>query len=86
LRFSWLGLAQWHNNGTEKNEWIDVYKSGFLLLGGGVTTAVGYFFSSGNQEETQKRTVEAIKEFQGPDAHLTEEQPTTDETSLKEVR
>jgi len=38
--------AVFHRAATESKDWLDIFKSGFLLLGGGVTTIIGYYFGS----------------------------------------
>lgn len=42
------------------DKWIDVFKSGFLLLGGGVTTLIGYYFATKGTADTATRVAETV--------------------------
>lgn len=41
------------------NVWFDLFKSGFLILAGGVTTVIGYYFGSQGTQEAQESQVKA---------------------------
>ena len=43
-------------------EWSDLFKTGFILLGGVVTTVIGYFFGSRGVEGAEQRAVDAQTE------------------------
>lgn len=42
--------------------WFELFKSDFLLLGGTVTTVVGYYFGNRSAEQTQKATTNVIEQ------------------------
>ena len=42
--------------------WFDLLKSGFLILGGGLTTVIGYYFGNRGIQEAEERVVNAKKE------------------------
>jgi H+/Cl- antiporter ClcA len=44
------------------DKWIDVFKSGFLLLGGGVTTLIGYYFATKGTADTAARVAATVAE------------------------
>ena len=75
--------------------WFDLFKSGFLILGGGLTTVIGYYFGSRGIQEAEARAAAAQQELdqartelddqQSKIAELTEMQaPTYEEYSLEE--
>ena len=47
------------------NVWLDLFKSGFLILAGGVTTVLGYYFGNQGVQEAQAAQVKAEKESMG---------------------
>jgi hypothetical protein len=73
--------------------WFDLLKSGFLILGGGLTTVIGYYFGNRGIQEAEVRVVNALEEVnavkkeaekeRGMIMELEERQaPTDDEESL----
>lgn len=75
--------------------WFDLFKSGFLILGGGLTTVIGYYFGSRGIQEAEARAAnaqqeldQARKELDNQNSkieELTEMQaPTFEEYSLEE--
>jgi hypothetical protein len=40
--------------GDDGKVWTDLFKSGFLILGGGLTTIIGYYFGSRGTQEAQE--------------------------------
>lgn len=54
----------------EVNGWLDLFKSGFILLGGAFTTFMGYYFGAKSGEnameqayQREKKTIEKEKEL-----------------------
>ncbi len=82
----------WGRNGSE---WQQIFKEGFLFLGGALTTVIGYYFGSkGTQEaeasaaiaqrEAERAKQEAEEEKKKLAKYKEEEAPTYDEQSLDE--
>jgi hypothetical protein len=44
--------------------WFDLFKSGFLLLGGGLTTVIGYYFGSRSAQDAEASASLAIQAAQ----------------------
>ncbi len=44
------------------NSWLDLFKSGFLLLGGGLTTIIGYYFGNQGVQELESRLQKTVRE------------------------
>lgn len=42
-----------HENPDDAKLWADLFKSGFLILGGGLTAIIGYYFGSRGTHEAQ---------------------------------
>lgn len=49
-------------SGEDSKSWLDLFKSGFLLLGGALTTIIGYYFGSRGVQEAQATATLAIRE------------------------
>jgi hypothetical protein len=78
------GLVGAFKTSPADQAWVELFKSGFLLLGGGLTTVIGYYFGA---KETQKavdseRKAQQQRAAGQPDATTTEASPTQDETIL----
>jgi hypothetical protein len=43
--------------------WFDLFKSGFLIMGGGLTTVIGYYFGSQGIQEAEARVATAQQEL-----------------------
>ena len=73
------------NNG--ENPWLDLLKSGFLLLGGGLTTIIGYYFGSRGVETAQNVAEVAKTQYEKMELDLEkvaeELAPTAEEGSLQ---
>jgi hypothetical protein len=52
------GVAAYRPEGDSK-DWLDLFKSGFLLLGGGLTTVIGYYFGSRETARAAEAATEA---------------------------
>ena len=67
--------------------WLELFKSGFLLLGGGLTTIIGYYFGSRGVEEAQEVAQNAKRSYEERESDLStvleENSPTLDENSLE---
>ena len=81
-----IGVVAAFKPAPENQAWVELLKSGFLILGGGLTTVIGYYFGSRGVQEAQTSADEARRERddakrerQKLEASLT---PTYDETSL----
>ncbi|UCC53634.1 MAG: hypothetical protein JSV68_06595 [Anaerolineaceae bacterium] len=48
----------------EAEDWLDLFKSGFLILGGGLTTVIGYYFGSRGAQAAEERSAQAVQEAQ----------------------
>jgi len=66
--------------------WLDLLKSGFLLLGGGLTTIIGYYFGSQGVEDAQRVADIAKEQYESLENDLAisgdEMAPTKDEKTL----
>jgi uncharacterized membrane protein len=73
--------------------WLDLLKSGFLILGGGLTTVIGYYFGARGIQEADERVVNALEEVNTLKEEVEKEKlkilelnerlaPTADEESL----
>ena len=81
-----IGVVAACKTGEEAAAWIQLLKSGFLILGGGLTTIIGYYFGSRGIQEAQDmaeqaraRAEEQQREF---DEFKREFSPTSDEDAL----
>lgn len=70
-------VAAWRNSA----EWIDLFKSGFLILGGSLTTVVGYYFGSRGVQDAEANAIRADLRAQAAERRLqeAEEAPTYSE-------
>ena len=53
---SFLIIGYNASKGTDNNSWMELFKSGFLLLGGGLTSVIGYYFGSRGTQEAERNT------------------------------
>lgn len=53
--------------------WFDIFKSGFLLLGGALTTIIGYYFGSAGIREAEAIASTAMREANAAKAELENE-------------
>ena len=81
-----IGIIAAIKPATENQTWVELFKSGFLILGGGLTTIIGYYFGSRGVQEAQtsadearRQRDEAKRERQELATTMT---PTYDESSL----
>ena len=68
--------------------WFDLFKNGFLFLGGALTTVIGYYFGSRGIQEAEMKEREALKELEilRTQQKIAEEQrlsPTSEEMPLQ---
>lgn len=49
------GVAAWRDSEI----WIDLFKSGFLILGGALTTVIGYYFGSRGVQDAEANALRA---------------------------
>jgi len=63
--------------------WFDLFKSGFLILGGGLTTIIGYYFGSRGTQEAETRVATALKDLDEARADLENQQKKVRELSEK---
>lgn len=81
------GLGAFFKGSNLNNAWLELFKSGFLILGGGLTTIIGYYFGSRGAQEAQKMAEAARLGFEESEAELDiakeELAPTSDEGSLE---
>ena len=63
--------------------WFDLFKSGFLILGGGLTTIIGYYFGSRGIQDAETRTATALKELDQARDELANQQKKVKELSDK---
>jgi len=75
-------------DGGESSAWLELFKSGFLILGGMVTTVIGYYFGHRTAEEAQDQAAHAIAgkaRAETQKQRLEEElaAPTFDESALE---
>lgn len=91
LLLSWVG-AFWAHAGDE-TPWLEVFKSGLLLLGGGLTTVTGYYFGSRGAQAAESNAVQARKDAKEAAAQLAEtreremmeaQAPSWDENALED--
>lgn len=60
-------------------EWLDLFKDGFLILGGVLTTLIGYYFGNRGSESALKQIEEVKKENERLLASLDVMAPTIEE-------
>ncbi len=59
-----IGIIAAIKTGEEGKVWIELLKSGFLILGGGLTTIIGYYFGSRPVQAAQEAAEKAIGELE----------------------
>lgn len=59
--------------------WFDIFKSGFLLLGGALTTVIGYYFGSSGIREAEASASIALREANAAKAELEKERRKEEE-------
>ncbi|MFQ5641491.1 MAG: hypothetical protein ACE5IR_26235 [bacterium] len=83
-----IGIVAAFKTGDDGKYWVELLKSGFLILGGGLTTIIGYYFGSRGTQEAQEIAEiardELQKQFQEFAEFKKEFAPTEDEDSLIE--
>ncbi|UCE60721.1 MAG: hypothetical protein JSU63_03015 [Phycisphaerales bacterium] len=65
--------------------WIELFKSGFLILGGGLTSVIGYYFGSRGTQEAEAAVKEAeakVGELRDMLRDVESQAPTVDEEVL----
>lgn len=68
-------------NANCNEPWLALFKDGFLLLGGALTTLIGYYFGSKGSDQALM-TAEQLKEKAEKIANeLVQQAPTTDESA-----
>jgi hypothetical protein len=78
LTLGMAGAVAAYETSDMKKEWLDLFKSGFLLLGGGVTTVIGYYFGSRETRDAAQTAAASVRESlaAGADRGETETRPT----------
>jgi len=67
--------------------WFDLFKEGFLLLGGALTTLIGFYFGSRNSEliarvdKAREKVEQEKKEVDSMAQRMEEEAPNTSESA-----
>ena len=81
-----IGIVAALKSSPGDEPWLELFKSGFLILGGGLTTVVGYYFGSRGVQEAQTSADEARKGREEEEAKRKKLEvslrPTYDEDSL----
>lgn len=81
-----IGIIAATKAGTDADVWVELLKSGFLILGGGLTTIIGYYFGSRGVQEAQDTAELARSELEKVNAQFQkfkrEFSPTSDEDAL----
>lgn len=76
-----FSTGNWNN--PEKMEyaqtWLSLFKDGFLLLGGALTTLIGYYFGTKGSEAALENAEKYTKEAEKLVSELDEAAPTYDE-------
>ena len=76
-----FSTGNWDN--PEKMEyaqtWLSLFKDGFLLLGGALTTLIGYYFGTKGSEAALENAEKYTKEAEKLVSELDEAAPTYDE-------
>lgn len=60
-------------------KWLSLFKDGFLLLGGALTTLIGYYFGNKNSEAALNAAEQYNKEAETLMSQLNESAPTNEE-------
>jgi hypothetical protein len=78
-----VGVVAAFKSSQDSQTWMELFKSGFLLLGGALTTIIGYYFGSRGVQEAQELAEKASEELEKQKSELAalreEMAPTTDE-------
>ena len=78
-----IGIVAAFKKGDDGNTWVQLLKSGFLILGGALTTITGYYFGSRGTQEAQNIAESAREELEENQKEFTEFKrqfsPTLDE-------
>lgn len=80
-----IGVTAAVKPAPENQTWVELLKSGFLILGGGLTTVIGYYFGSRGVQEAQTSAQQARIEAEKAKEEtqkLEAVTPTLDEESL----
>ena len=88
-------IAAFKEQPSESSIWFPLFKSGFLLLGGALTTVIGYYFGSRGVQEAEASANIALREAEKAKDELEKERkkaqelqeqlsPTYDELTLEE--
>ncbi len=87
IALSFIGVVAAFQPSNDGNAWLELFKSGFLVLGGSLTTIIGYYFGSRGVEKAQDVAEIARRGFEENAAELekakAELAPTSDEGSLQ---
>ena len=57
-----VGCVAAFRTAATNSEWLDLFKSGFLILGGGLTTVLGYYFGSRGTQQAEESAQSARAE------------------------
>ena len=85
LLFIWIMALVMVLKTGESSQWYDLFKSGFLILGGGLTSIIGYYFGSRGIQEAEEKLAKKIEELEDSRAiqkNLEEYIPTLEEDKL----
>ena len=63
-------------------KWLEIFNNGFLLLGGALTTLIGYYFGNKGSEIAQSNAEKLLKEAEDKLKRLEQEAPTEEETDV----
>ena len=72
-----MSFLEWRRNDGADDFWAELFKTGFLLIGGAFTSIVGYYFGSAGAEEARAQADRAKAEaekaqLEAKSAHLKE--------------
>ncbi len=72
---------------TNGKIWFDLFKSGFLILGGALTTIIGYYFGSRGVQEAEASLNVALREAEKAKEKAEEEKRRADalDEEIKEI-
>lgn len=80
LALTLIGIVAAIKDPPSDQVWFDLFKSGFLILGGGLTTVVGYYFGSRGIQEAEDRVAIALQE-----ANRAKEEAERERSRIKEL-
>lgn len=63
-------------------EWLTLFKDGFLLLGGAMTTLIGYYFGSKGSDQALMTAEQLKAEAEKIVKEIGKQAPTTDEIAI----